>query len=94
MATAQLKWTLPAADSGHSSQVDLFDAGVHIGWVTPEVTTFTTGELAPGDHPFSAIVRSKSGATFDSDPSNVAVLTVPTPAVKLGTVSDLTAVLV
>lgn len=94
MSLAQLKWTLPAEDVNDASQVDVFDNGVGIGTVAANVSEFSTPELAPGDHNFTAVARSKAGPTFDSDPSNVATITVPVASVKLTAISDLTATLV
>lgn len=93
MALAQLKWSLPAEDAADASAVDVLDAGTVVGTVAPNVGEFSTAELAPGDHTFDVIVRSRAGAAFDSDPSNAASVTVPVPSVKLTAVSDLTAVL-
>jgi hypothetical protein len=97
MSLAQIKFTLPPEDANDADHVDIFDNQVAIGSAPPSAGEFSTAELAPGDHAFTAVVRSKAGPDFDSDPSNVATVTVPVPVqppVKLTAISDLTATLV
>lgn len=94
MSLANLRWTLPPEDAADATKVDVFDNGTQIGSAdaTP-VNEFSSGELDPGDHVFTLIVRSRAGAAFDSDPSNVATIAVPAAPVKLTAISDLTATL-
>ncbi len=94
MSTVNLLWTLPPQDAHDASGVDVFDGATQIGSVAADVTTFTTGDLEPGDHSFTVVVRSSAGPAFDSDASNAAVVTVPVVPVKLAAVTDLAATLV
>lgn len=96
MSVAVLTWSLPPEDINDAKAVDVLDSGTAVGSVDPSALNFTTAELAPGDHTFTVVVRSKAGPEFDSDPSNPAQVTVPVavpPPVKLTAIADLAAVL-
>jgi hypothetical protein len=93
VSTAKLVWTLPAEDVNDASSIDVLDAGVVIGSTSADATSFDTGDLSPGTHDFTVIVRSKAGSQFDSDASNTASVSVPEASVKLTAVSDLSATL-
>jgi len=75
MSTETLKWTdpLPAAEI---SSIDILDNGTKIGSVAGGVQTFTTDQLADGDHDFTAIVNGTNGHA--SAPSNDVKQTVTT----------------
>lgn len=92
MSLVQLKWSIPAEDVADATSVDVFDTGVKVGSVAASVAEFSS-DVAAGDHSFTVVVRSKAGAAFDSDASNVVAVTVPAASVKLTAVSDLTAAL-
>ena len=94
MSTANLTWTLPPEDAADASSVDVFDGATLVGNVAPDVLSFSVADVAPGDHVFTVVVRSKAGAAFDSDPSNAAAVNVPVPSVKLTAVADLAVTLV
>lgn len=82
MATATLKWTLPATrvdgsplDAGDITLVDVLDNGAVISTLPGQPQDYTTDMLTPGDHAFTVIVQDSGGRR--SDASNSASINVP-----------------
>lgn len=75
-ASGILNWTLPASPSGLQT-IQIFDSVTTspgpIGTVGPTVTTFTTPQLAPGPHTFTAVAVYAAGSAA---PSNAVLLTI------------------
>lgn len=84
MATATLTWVLPTLDVNNNplptsaiTSVTILNNGAQFDSVTGAATTYTSPTLSPGTYNFTVVVNDAAGG---SAPSNVASVTVPTPA--------------
>lgn len=82
MATATLKWTLPATRVDGSplaaadiTLIDVLDNGAVIATLPGQPQDYTTDTLTVGDHAFTVVVQDSGGRR--SDASNVAAVNVP-----------------